>query len=134
MNGDLKDFINKKANEKIKKDSKPYLKNLKEDFAEKFEDLVKETQSKERIISIEYNTLSEIEFEIDIKTPSDKLKIIAEGPSFFLRYYIILKCNNCQKEFKGSEIYDIITLNKVLKQKHLCSLCEFLELYKLTQK
>lgn len=62
MNGDLKDIINKKANEKIKKDSEPYLEKMKEDFGKKFEELVNEST-----ISIQYNALSGVEFEIGIK-------------------------------------------------------------------
>jgi len=112
-------YVNKKAMEKIKEESEPILKEIKDNFSKMFPDLINSKWS------IEYKPLERFKFEIII----DELKILAEriypGRGPYFSYKLLLTCENCGEEIEEPFYFpDIKSLNKILSRENFCINCQ----------
>ncbi len=119
MSKDFIYYLDKKIQEKLEEESYPVLKELKEDFSNKFPDLVN------NIWKITYKPIDKFIFEILI----DEIKIltkknITSGYQLDFSYKLILNCINCNKEMQET-IYSIKDVYNILVNKNKCIECQF---------
>lgn len=118
MSKEFIDYLNKKIEEKLEEVSYPILKEVKEEFLNKFPEL---DNSKWKIT---YKPIEKFKFEILI----DDIKILVKknimsGFQLDYSYRLILNCINCNKEIQ-EWINSINDIYNTLLNKNKCIECQ----------